>query len=1065
MRYVSLHTHTTFSYGDGYGPVNTHVKRIADLGMNAVGFTEHGNTSSHVQLEKAARELGIQPIFGVEAYCAAPDQQRKFHQILLAMNEEGLRNLNRIVTQSYKDFFYFPTVHSATLQKYSEGLIVTSGCSDSLLSCTLLGGKSLGEKRLAYTDEDFQRAIDVIKWYQSIFGDRYYLEVQRFPGLDRTCVLNPAFAKLSKITGAKLVATSDVHYPLPTDNEMQKILHAASRNTGTVAAAEASWEYDILLTYPLSDKEIAKDLMATGLDFVEAWSAIMNTERIARRCNVELPKNEPIKWKYDTTKFESIEEYTWAELRKGWEFRFLHNKFMQKDPDKYKDRIFYEMERIVPRGFCDYFAMLSYLVVWAKEHKIAVGPARGSAAASLVCYLLRITEVDPLQHPHMMFERFIDPKRLDLPDVDLDFADDRRDEVRMEAIRVFGQAHVGNIINFTRYKGKNSIDSVARVYQIPKWAAEKVKDLIIERSGGDSRASDTLADTFDTFEQAREVLEKYPDLRQATRLEGNYQGVGVHAAGLVISNAPISDTCALYTREREGGKIVTTIAYDKKDAEYLGMLKADFLGLSTMGMIGIALEIIGMDLEELYRVPLDEARTLRAFKENDVTGIFQFEGRATRLVCGDVSPDNFQHLADINALSRPGPLFSGMTAQYVEVRHGRAAAEELHPIVDEQTSWTYGQIVYQEQVLTIIRDLGGFPVQRVGDIRKIISQKLGEASFQEMWQEFRDGAARLHGVDEQLALKIWRFMVTSATYSFNIAHCVSYSMLAFWQQWIKQHHPTAFYAAQLTKVGDGKEQLVKRGKLMQDALRHGQQISPPDLELSGKGWTADPASNRVVAGLLQVQGIGPKTANNIIEWRKSFGEPEPDDEPLHWEDLLEIKGIGEKTIKRIVEFCDKDDPFDLALVGNILRSYRRLIANGGSGWYGIPHPTHLSGEIPKIANHVVWMGIPRKKNYQDYVENQRTRTGREIDEIIANMKDPHLVKSCVVQCYDDDTEDVYVRFNRWTFPKFEAALEDLKVDNDIVIVTGRKRDDFGVSIHVQDIIIIDPTEDLEDDDA
>lgn len=1060
MKYVSLHTHTTFSYGDGYGPVRTHFGRAAELGMNKLGITEHGNTSSHVQAEKAAKEFDVDPIYGVEAYVAPAKTQRKWHQTILAMDEEGLRNLNRLVTRSWDEGrYYFPTMSSQMLSEHSEGLIVTSGCADSLLSCTLLGGKINGPKRLSYTKEQFEEAVKVVQWYQDIFEDRYYLEVQRFPGLDRTCVLNPAFAKLSEITGAPLVATSDVHYPYPEDNEMQKILHAAHRGgKGTVAAAEAGWEYDILLTYPTSDFQIYKDMRDTGLTSVQAWESIKNTAVVAGRCDVTLPKNDPIKFPMPA-KFKTATEMLWQVMREGWEFRYPHNKSMQENPGKYAERAKYEMARIEPRKFDHYFLMVSDIVRFAKDNKIAVGPARGSAAASLVCYLSRITEVDPLQHPHMLFERFIDPKRLDLPDIDLDFDDARRDEVRQYAARKYGSDRVGNIINFVRYKGKNSIDDVARVYEIPKWEAEKIKDLIIERSGGDSRASETLADTFETFQQAREVLDRHPELKLATALEGNYRNLGVHAAGLVISNAPISDTCALYIRE-VNGRDMTVIAYDKKDAEYLGMLKVDLLGLSTMGMIGTALDIIGMDLEDLYRVPLDEPATLAAFKKNDVTGIFQFEGRATRLVCSDVSPDNFQQLADINALSRPGPLFSGMTAEYVEVRHGRSVAEALHPIVDEQTSWTYGQIVYQEQVLTIIRDLGGFPVQRVGDIRKIISQKLGEASFQAMWEEFRDGANRLHGVEEELALKIWRFMVTSATYSFNIAHCVSYSMLAFWQMWIKQHHPTAFYAAQLSKVGDDKARLVKRGKLMQDAVRHGIRIDPPDLEISKKGWTADLEGKRVVAGLTQIQGIGDKTANNIIAWRESFGPPEPDDVPLSWEQLIEVNGIGPKTISKIIDFCSKEDPFDLQLVGKILRKYRRLLAAGGPGWYGIPRPTHTSSEIPKEAPEIIWMGIARAKNYQDYVENQRTRTGKEVEEILANLKDPHLVKSCVLHAYDDGDEDVYVRFNRYNFPKYESAIEDLRLDHDILIVTGRKRNDFGVSLHVKNLIIIDPSDDM-----
>ena len=1065
MKFVSLHTHTTFSYGDGFGPVDTHVKRVADLGMKAVGFTEHGNTSSHAQAEKAGIKHGVKTIYGLEAYTSPPDTQSKWHQTILAMNEEGYRNLNRLVTRSWVPkaqggpFYYYPTIYGKELQEHAEGIIVTSGCADSLLSCTLLGGKSNGPKRLEYTRKDFQAARRIIEWYQSVFGDRYYLEVQRFPGLQRACVLNPAFAELSKVTGARLVATADVHYPYPEDNKMQTILHASHRGS-TVDKTEASWEYDILLTYPTSDREIRDDLIGTGLTRAEAVAAIIETERIAERCNVVLPKNEPIKWPYNKAEHDSIEAYTWDRLNKGWAFRWGRNEHMRADPAAYEARVRYEMERIVPRGFCDYFGMLSYLVTWAKERKIPVGPARGSAAASLVCYLLRITEVDPMQFPTMVFERFIDPKRLDLPDVDLDFADDRRDEVRLEAVRVFGADRVGNIGNFTRYRGKNSLDDVARVYNIPNWETEKIKDLIIDRSGGDSRISDSLQDTFDMFPAAQAVIKKFPQLQLATRLEGNYRGLGVHAAGLVISNTPITETCAVYSKE-SNGRMVSVVAYDKKDAEYLGMLKADFLGLKTMGAIGIALDITGMDLEDLYAVPLTEPTVLRAFKENDVTGIFQFEGRATRLVCADVKPDHFMHLADINALSRPGPLFSGMTAAYTEVRHGRQQAEKLHPIVDAFTSHSYGQIVYQEQVLGIIRDLGGFPVQRVGDIRKIISQKLGEASFQEMYAEFESGAKKLHGVEPALAKHIWKFMVTSATYSFNIAHCVSYSMLAFWLQWLKQYEPVAFYAAQLEKVGDGKQEEPKRAKLMRDAVRHGVSIRPPSFLISGANWTADRENNSVLAGFTQVKGIGPKTSDKILEMKRAL-EAINGQGFQSWGDLEKVSGIGPKTVEKIIDFADKEDPFDLELVGRILGEFRSDIQAGGTG---LPRPTHTSLTIPREGEHTVtWMGIVKSREYKDYIEDQRARTGDSLEEIKAGMKDPHLTKSCTLHCYDDGEDEVYIRFNRWAFPKFQAAIESIDINEDIIIVTGKKKAAFGISLHATGMVVIVPNPEASEEE-
>lgn len=1063
MRWVSLHNHTTFSYGDGFGPVRTHVKRIHDLGMTAVSSTEHGNTSAHAQLEKYCNEFNVKPIFGCEIYCGPTDPDNpwlsqktvKWHQTVLAMNQTGLQNLNRLVSASWRDNhnMRFPTVSAAMLEEYSEGLIVLSGCADSFLSCTLLGGKSNGPRRDSYTTDDFNNARRVIEWYQSILGDRYYIEVQRFPGLERTCQLNPAFEKLSRITGAPLVATADVHYPFPEDNKMQRILHAAHRG-GTVESADASWEYDILLTYPTSDQEIFEDLIGTGLSPSAARRAIIETEKIADRCNVVLPKNEPIRWIFDEDKYTTIEEYLWDRLREGWDFRQAYNKHMRKHENEYVDRLKYEMELIVPKGFCDYMAMLSYLISWAKDHKIAVGPARGSAAASLVCYLLRITEIDPMQFPTMLFSRFIDPSRMDLPDVDIDFQDDRRHEVVEEAQRVFGIDRVGNIGNFMRYRGRNSIDDIARVYRVPKWAAETVKNLIVERSGGDARQSESLEDTFKMFPKAREMAKNFPALKLAKQLEGNYRTLSVHAAGIVISNAPISDTCAVYTRTKDG-KTQSVVAYDKKDAEYVGMLKADFLGLKTMGMIGICLDVIQMDLEDLYRVPIDEQRTLDAFRANDLTGIFQFEGRATAIVNRDVEPDNFFHLADINALSRPGPLFSGMTAQYTAVKHGRERAERLHPVVDNITSWTYGQIVYQEQVLKILTELAGFSAVRVGDIRRIISQKLGQMVMANAYEEFVDGCRTRHSIKEKLARRIWNFISTSSTYSFNQSHSVSYAMLAFWCMYLKQYHPTAFYSAQLSKVGDSKSSLYKRGKLMQDAIRHSVSILPPDIERSNAHWTADVGRREVLAGFMQVHGIGPATTKNILEWRKNALWIEPTRD-LSWQDTIEVHGIGPKTIEKVIDFVNDEDPFKINHVSKVLEYYRKKVWQASLSGGEVPMPDTHSTEMPPTGSHyVIWMGMVRNRNMKDYVEATRTRTGKDVEEIVREMKDPELRKSCVLQCYDEGDEDVYVRFNRWDFPKVEKDLEDIVMDEDVIVTVGQKKEGFGISINAKDIWVID----------
>lgn len=1062
-KFVSLHHHTTFSYMDGVGTPAQHVERAAELGYEALAATEHGNVSSHVQLEKAALKAGIKPIFGCELYTAPADMRetgnrRKWHLTVLAENDVGYRNLMRIVSRSWAEGFYqWPTASGAMLREHSDGLIVTSGCADSLLACDLLGGKG---RELHEDEPDWEAAVRTINNFKSLFGDRYSLEVQAFPELRRTRILNPIYAELSARTGVPLVATCDVHYPHPDDNELQKILHAAGRGSGTVAAAEAEWEYDIRLTLPPNDSALLRKLEGTGLTRRQASAAVARSTELGQLATVTLPKAERLR--YPVEPGQTGLELIWEWLREGWRYRWPTNASMRARKDEYNRRIAYEMELIQSKDFYDYFLMLSDAVRFAKDSGIPVGPARGSAAASLVCYLLRITEVDPMQFPTMVFERFIDVTREDLPDVDLDFADDRRDEIRQHLARRYGADHVGNIGNFTRYRGKNAVNDVARVYSIPKAQAEIVNGLVIERSGGDSRFDASLGDTKEMFPQAAEVFARYPALDYAIALEGNYRGFGVHAAGLVVANRPINEVAATYAKQVGADKRwVDVLSVDKYDAEYLNMLKVDVLGLTTMGVISTCLELIGMKLDDLYTIPLDDPITLAAFKRGDVGNIFQFEGRATRLVTKDVIPENFNELADINALARPGPLFSGATATYVEVKHGRQEPEHLHPIVDEITKWSQYQIIYQEQILRIVREVGGFPWTHASAIRKIISQKKGEAAFNTMQQDFIDGAYRLHGIDKALAVKIWKFLVTSGTYAFNVAHCVSYSMLAFWCQWLKQRYPAEFYTAHLRKIAGDKDGRDKWRRLIKDAHSFGRDVRVvgPSISTSGVTWTHLPARRngsftrpaRVQAGFSQIPGIGDKMADRIIAARI-----ERPDAFRSWDGLLTVSGIGPRKAEMALEFARSADPFGVERVGKILDRVRADATPGND--YGFMTPTRTSNEIPPDAHNlrVTWVGFVKARNYQDYVENQRSRTGEEVQDIIARMKERDKVTSCVLHAYDDGDEDVYLRFNRFIFPKFKRALEGLRIGHDLVIVQGLKKHGFGLALHVQKLQVLDP---------
>lgn len=747
-------------------------------------------------------------------------------------------------------------------------------------------------------------------------------------------------------------------------------------------------------------------------------------------------------------------ELLWAWLREGWRYRVSQGWDPQRNGvAAYKAQIELEMRLILDKGFESYFLMVSDMVRWSKEQGIVVGPGRGSSAASVVCFLLRITEPDPLDFPLTDFSRFIDPTREDLPDIDVDFEDERRHEVRAYAVSKYGADHVGNIGTFTKYKGKNALTDVQRVWKatVPKHAIETLKGMIVERSGGDSRADAALMDTIEMFDSAMAIYKQYPkEIQIAADLEGNYRQMGVHSAGLAITTSPVSDIVAMYTRVIKG-RTLTAIAVDKYDAEYLNLMKMDILGLTTMGMIAIALRFAGMTLEELYRIPLDDPATIEAFHRNDVIGIFQFEGRATRLVGRDLRPDDFLELVDINALSRPGPLFSGTTAEYIDVKHGRRTATRIHPIIDLITEGTKGQIIYQEQILHALSDFGGLSVKRVHEIRRIISKKLGEAAFNTSARDFAENAARMHGVSEELAMEVWGRVVTSASYAFVYSHSLAYTMIGYWCMWLKVHRPQAFYAAQLHKVAE-----EKWPKLIRDAIDHGIDVQGVKLESSGSSWTPLADGKTIVAGFTSLKGVGPSLDGKIQEFREAGGKLSTVN------DLLQVKGIGPSILEKIRPSIEGDDPFGLFRTQLALDAVRLAIDD-----HQIPlqPPNKNSDEILDVKGDslVVWVGMVKLKEYKDVFEDERSRTGDDIEAIKKRTKRPDLPTSCVLHAYDDAGEDVYVRITRYDYPKFKAGLEALREDRDVIWVQARKsKGGFGASIYAKKMVVIDPEDDDEE---
>lgn len=1045
--FASLHHHTTLSYQDGFRPPEEHVAAVRELGYVGMAVTEHGNVSSHVRLEKAAHGTGLRTGFGVELYCATQDPrgQLKNHLTVIAQTSEGYRNLLRLVSASWENFHYKPTVTGAMLADHADGLQVLSGCLGGLLATELWGGKGTPEKRRA----DLAAGERVVGWFRDTFPERYYLEVMPHPTLPRQHAHNQALVTLSARMRVPVVATLDCHYPSPSDQDMYPVLHAIGRGGrhNTVESQSQSWEYDIVLA-PRPTEEIHRALMETGLSRRTAGLTMEMSAAIAESWAVEIPKFTDLRYPGGRASTEVLVD--WCRL--GWRYRGF-GTLSGRERRRYAERVRYELDLVNSKGFTDYFLVISDLVRWAKNQGIAVGPARGSAAASLVCYLLRITEINPMHFPTLLIERFIDPNRHDLPDIDLDFDDEERGRVRQYLVDQYGAERVGNIGTFNHYKGKNSLDDIARVYSIPLDPVTQVKEMLIERSSGDLRGTATIEDSIAMFPKVAAIFAKYPRLRQAQRLEGNIKGMGVHAAGLVVANAPLTDGVAVYTRtDSKTGEQATVVSIDKYDAEWINALKIDALGLTTMGVIRRCLTMVGLELEDLYDLPFDDEDVFQAFRENRVVGIFQFDGRAMKSVNREVKPDTFMELCDINALSRPGPLHSGAAAEYIQVKHGRKPAEHLHPVVDEITIHTNYQIVYQEQILQVVRRLGGFTWEQAAAIRKLISKKQGEQAFNRMRDLFLTGCAAA-GVAEQAAAKIWKQLVTAGAYAFNAAHCVSYGAIAYWTMWLKVHYPLAFYCAALQKYDPKK----KGFDLLKEAHAAGITILPPSPDRSQVTWSVQ--GDALVAGFVQVPGIGEKTAQLMVDYRPLYRKTVGKRVAMTWDTFTAVHGIGPVTMAKVADFAASDDPFGLRLLADRISAARRWL-NRHADEEGMRRASSRSEDVPyepRPGEHV-WLGAVRERNLKDLYELHRSRTGEELDP--DTVKEPQYVNWCVV-LGEDETGPLTLTVHRYggRYERYKDVLWGLNPATDLLLVRGFKRKEYRRALYVEQLWVI-KTEEL-----
>ena len=769
--------------------------------------------------------------------------------------------------------------------------------------------------------------------------------------------------KWAQEKGFEFVATSDNYYPTTKDKKAYEVLVGRNRQDRTAPM------------HILNEWEWADNL---------PWapeSAIANTYKIAEQCNVSLPTAQMISFHSDKTLQQLCEE--------GAPPRNID----LKDP-VYKARLKRELDMIASKNFEDYFYVIADMINYAKQHML-VGPARGSSAGSLVCYLIGITDIDPIEHD-LLFERFIDITREDLPDIDIDFQDDRREMVFDYIKDKYGYEKVAHLGTVSRYKAKSTIAEVAKELGIPAWEVNDLKGAIIERSSGDSRAAFCILDTFEELDVGRMVLGKYPQMRVAADMENHARHNGVHAAGIIITEEPVSLYCSV-SGQTGAAQI------DKKDAEDLNLLKIDALGLRTLSVLQDVLDQVGWSRDKLINFPLEDEGAFKILNDEKYAGIFQFEGYALQSLTRQMKVHNFEDIAAITALARPGPLNSGGTTQYIKRRTGEKPTEYLHPMTEEITKVTYGVVVYQEQVMTIARDVGKLSWEDVSQLRKAMSKSYGEEFFDRYWQRFKVGAEE-NDIEEDEALKIWKNINTMGSWAFNRSHAIAYGMVSYWCCVLKSRFPLEFAAACLRNVKDDEQGV----RLLREVAREGLGYKPYDKFKSGMNWSVQ--NGELIGGLIGIKGIGPKMAEDIVNRREMKQPLTP-----RQENLL---NNGETPYDDIFE-CE--------------RRFGHIKADPAA--HNIKTPIidiqDLEADNPGTF---VFFGKLKEKNLRDMNEtvNLAKRGGRRVDShnLWLNMT------------FEDDTGPIISTIDRFKYPKLgKPIVEDGRI-GDWYLIKGYLKQGF-----------------------
>jgi DNA polymerase-3 subunit alpha len=850
--FVHLHLHTDYSLLDGACEIGELTAEAARRGMPAVAVTDHGNLFAAANFYHQATTHGVKPIIGCEVYVApdshksrGSDAERSNHLVLLAENDEGYRNLIKLVSTGFLDGFYYkPRVDHDLLAQHSKGLIALSACLRGEVADALLSEKYDQARANAYRLRD-------------IFGKRnFFLEVQD-QGLEVEQRINRELVRLSRETGISLVATNDCHYLTRADSHSQEVLMCIQ--TGKTMSDGARMKFATDQFYFKSAQEMAEV-------FGELPDALERTVQIADRCHVKIQRVTNPFPEFKVPEGHTTDSYFEKVVREGFLSRLPMLERLAKENRlrhplvEYELRLTDEIQMIQKMRFAGYFLIVWDFIHYARAQEIPVGPGRGSAAGSLVSYALRITDVDPLQYD-LLFERFLNPERVSLPDIDIDFCMRRRGDVIEYVREKYGQESVAQIITFGTMAAKAVLKDAGRALDMPYGEVDRIAKMVPNQLNIELKDAFKQSPQLESLRNSDERVKELVEV--ALRLEGLARHASTHAAGVVISPRPLTEIVPLY----KSNKDEISTQYDMNALERIGLLKMDFLGLTTLTVLSEAVRMINQNrgvAVDLASLPLDDPDTYALFSRADVTGIFQFESHGMRDILKQYQPSRLEDLTALNALYRPGPIQGGMIPDFIARKHGKRKVTYDLPELEELLSETWGVILYQEQVMQIANRLAGFSLGDADLLRRAMGKKKPEEMAAQR-EKFLSGCAA-RKISAKKAEKIFDLMAEFAGYGFNKSHSCAYALLAYQTAWLKTHYPVEFMAAMLSSETGNTDKVVK---YIHEARGMGITVLPPDVNSSDVDFT--PIGDKIRFGLRAIKNVGENTVKGILQAREALG--------------------------------------------------------------------------------------------------------------------------------------------------------------------------------------------------